>query len=72
MPDICEVCEGSGEYPIHARGKHVYSITCPDCGGDGNDQTDAVADPFMTPVDDPRMQKAIGETAEIWEQSEPK
>lgn len=31
----CNVCEGSGEYPIHARGKYVYNITCPDCDGDG-------------------------------------
>ena len=45
MPDICEVCEGSGEYPIHARGKHVYDITCPECGGDGNATDDKIPAP---------------------------
>ena len=29
--ETCEVCEGSGEYPIHKRGMYVYSIQCPEC-----------------------------------------
>lgn len=32
----CEVCEGSGIYPIIDRhGRELYSIRCPECDGDG-------------------------------------
>ncbi len=32
----CEVCEGSGLYPVHdVYGTQLYSIDCPECGGDG-------------------------------------
>lgn len=34
--NYCEVCEGEGQYPIHARGgKHIYDIACPECDGSG-------------------------------------
>ena len=32
----CEVCEGTGVYPVIDRyGKHLYDIECPECIGDG-------------------------------------
>lgn len=30
---MCDVCNGSGRYPIFTRfGKELYSIRCPECG----------------------------------------
>jgi len=36
MSDECDVCDGSGEYPIIDRyGVERYSIKCPECEGSG-------------------------------------
>ena len=36
MKEPCEVCCGTGRYPIITRaGAHLYDIQCPECGGDG-------------------------------------
>jgi hypothetical protein len=35
--ETCEVCAGTGEYPIINRhGSHLYSIQCPECFGLGS------------------------------------
>jgi DnaJ-class molecular chaperone len=39
--DTCPVCNGSGRYPVYdRRGRLVYEIACPECGGDGRAQDD--------------------------------
>lgn len=37
MGEKCAVCDGSGKYPVFDnRGVELYSITCPECDGDGD------------------------------------
>ena len=33
---MCDVCSDTGEYPvINSKGRHLYSIRCPECFGTG-------------------------------------
>ena len=51
--DGCDVCNGSGKYPIINRhGQHLYDIGCPQCGGNGK------AKPIDTSSAEPEMTEA--------------
>lgn len=51
-PSKCDVCGGSGTYPIFdQRGSQRYSITCPECFGDGcGEPPTASRDPSLPPA----------------------
>lgn len=74
----CERCHGTGEIVISV-GPHqcdTDAVLCSACDGYGMEcvETDVAGiehtelpNPFTTPLDDPRIQKMIDETASVWE-----
>ena len=45
MATKCDICEGSGMYPIFDKhGRERYSIECPECFGTGDAYEDSAAD----------------------------
>lgn len=46
----CDICGGTGEYPIHDRFSiHVYSIVCPECHGGGYADDEPAPDDRLPP-----------------------